>query len=181
MGAALHTYEDLLAIPDDGLRRELFDGVLVVTPLPVLRHQVVLTNLMAVVGPWCEARGWLVVWGVGLLFDPVNYLVPDLVIARPDHPVDLVNGRYFEHAPALVVEVASPSTRRRDLGAKRDRYESWGVPEYWFIDHESARLVRHRLANGRYVVELLRSGQTLTAPTLPELHVDVDQILRDRQ
>lgn len=178
MGAALHTYEDLLAIPDDGMRRELFDGVLVMTPLPALRHQVVLANLIGIIGPWCDAHGWLVVWGVGLLFDPGNYLIPDLVVVRPDHPVDLINGRYLEHPPALVVEVASPSTRRRDLGTKRERYEHWGVGEYWFIDHARGRIVRHRLENGRYVTELTGPGKTLSAPTLPGLHVELDRVLR---
>lgn len=181
MGATLHTYEDLLAIPDDGMRRELFDGVLVMTPLPALRHQLVLANLMVIIGPWCDTHGWLVVWEVGLLVDPANYLVPDLLVARPDHPVDLINGQYFEHPPELVVEVASPSTRRRDLGFKRERYERLGVPEYWFIDHERGQVVRHRLQDGRYVVELVGPGQTLISSALPGLDVDVAHILRDRQ
>jgi Uma2 family endonuclease len=42
--------------------------------------------------------------------------------------------------PLLVVEVSSPSTRRRDLGVKRDFYMEVGVPEYWFFDRESRRL-----------------------------------------
>ena len=33
------TIEDLLALPEDGMRHELLDGVHVVTPAPVLPHQ----------------------------------------------------------------------------------------------------------------------------------------------
>jgi len=33
------TVDDLDAIPDDGLQRELFDGVLVVSPAPIPVHQ----------------------------------------------------------------------------------------------------------------------------------------------
>jgi hypothetical protein len=35
------TIAELLALPDDGLRHELLDGVHVVTPAPALRHQLV--------------------------------------------------------------------------------------------------------------------------------------------
>jgi hypothetical protein len=43
-GGAL-TYEDLASFPDDGLRRELLDGELIVTPTPRLRHQDVVLRL----------------------------------------------------------------------------------------------------------------------------------------
>src|SRR6266571_6390049 len=40
--AAVTTVEELLALPEDGLRHELLDGVHVVTPAPKLPHQVAL-------------------------------------------------------------------------------------------------------------------------------------------
>src|SRR5262249_25642449 len=38
--------------------------------------------------------------------------------------------------PILIVEVLSGSTRRRDVGAKRDFYLDAGIAEYWIIDRE---------------------------------------------
>jgi Uma2 family endonuclease len=38
--------------------------------------------------------------------------------------------------PILVVEVLSPSTRRRDQSDKRDFYREVGIGEYWVIDPE---------------------------------------------
>ena len=46
-------------------------------------------------------------------------------------------GHDWETAPRpfLVVETLSPSTRRRDVGVKRDVYiEEAGIPEYWIVD-----------------------------------------------
>ena len=43
-------------------------------------------------------------------------------------------------APSFVVEVASPSTSRRDATSKRATYERMGVHEYWRFDPGCERL-----------------------------------------
>jgi Uma2 family endonuclease len=47
--------------------------------------------------------------------------------------------------PILVVEVASPSTRRRNREQKRKFYADIGVAEYWIVDRERKLItvVRH--------------------------------------
>ena len=60
-----------------------------------------------------------------------------------------------ERAPAFVLEVASPSTWREDLGRKRSVYARLGVLEYWQYDplgeHLPARLQGERLTPSGYV------------------------------
>ena len=71
-------------------------------------------------------------------------------------------------APDFVLEIASPSTYRIDLGDKRDTYARIGVPEYWLYDpiggYHAPRLQGFRLVDGRYeplpVTE--RTGSVLT-------------------
>ena len=57
-------------------------------------------------------------------------------------------------APDFVMEVASPSTWRRDAAEKRDIYAEMGVSEYWRFDptgeHFTPQLVGERLASGEY-------------------------------
>ena len=57
-------------------------------------------------------------------------------------------------APDFVMEVASPSTWRRDAAEKRDIYAEMGVTEYWRFDptgeHFTPQLVGERLADGEY-------------------------------
>ena len=50
--------------------------------------------------------------------------------------------------PDFVLEIASPSTRRVDQGAKREEYAALGIPEYWRFDQASGRN-RVRLAGDR--------------------------------
>lgn len=66
--------------------------------------------------------------------------VPDIVFARVEDPrtiEHIQNGYVIDEVgkpPDLVLEVASPSTGRRDYTFKRDGYERMGVGEYWRFD-----------------------------------------------
>jgi putative restriction endonuclease len=50
------TVDDLEAMPDDGRRYELIDGMLIVSPAPVLRHQKIVTKLAALLDARCPAN-----------------------------------------------------------------------------------------------------------------------------
>ena len=56
--------------------------------------------------------------------------------------------------PDFVLEVASPSTGRRDTVDKRVAYAALGIPEYWRFDRDGrshgTRLAGDRLADGQY-------------------------------
>ena len=77
-------------------------------------------------------------------------------------------------APDFVLEVASKSTWREDLGRKRDLYARLGVKEYWQYDptgeYFSPVLQGLRLAGGVYVRQLAVASPdgalTLTSETL---------------
>ncbi|HRI95125.1 MAG TPA: Uma2 family endonuclease [Nocardioides sp.] len=58
---------------------------------------------------------------------------------------------YVTEIPRLVVEILSPSSRRRDVGDKRTAYRDAGVPSYWVIDPINPRLRVWRLEDGEYV------------------------------
>ena len=77
-------------------------------------------------------------------------------------------------APDFVLEVASKSTWREDLGPKRDLYARLGVKEYWMYDptgeYFTPVLQGLRLAGGAYVRQLAvkspNGALTLTSETL---------------
>jgi Uma2 family endonuclease len=61
-------------------------------------------------------------------------LEPDLVFISNDR-MDIADPEGWVHGPPdLVVEILSPTTRRRDEGVKRERYLEWGVQELWIVD-----------------------------------------------
>src|SRR5438309_4077116 len=111
------TYQDLDSLfPDEDLvHRELIDGELFVTPSPTTRHQQVVAELVwRLVGYAKEHSGQVLPAPYDVHISDRNVLQPDvLFVAASD--VGELEERRLRSAPALVVEVSSPSTRRRDL------------------------------------------------------------------
>ncbi len=97
--------------------------------------------------------------------------IPDLIIAfdvdvpglidRNGYAINLVG-----KPPDFVLEVASPTTGRRDYTEKRLDYERFRIPEYWRFDatggeYHDAPLAGDRLEDGRYQpIEIEWSSQT---------------------
>ncbi|HCB03364.1 MAG TPA: hypothetical protein DEQ43_03770 [Nocardioides bacterium] len=76
-----------------------------------------------------------------------DILEPDMTVLSRDDP----DATYVTEIPRLVVEILSPSSRRRDVGDKRTAYRDAGVPSYWVIDPINPRLRVWRLEDGEYV------------------------------
>jgi len=62
---------------------------------------------------------------------------PDLLYVASDQS-GILTEKNIQGPPALIVEVLSPSTRRRDVQTKRRLFERTGVREYWLVAELSA-------------------------------------------
>ncbi len=90
--------------------------------------------------------------------DPTAVVVPDVFVVLGAAQKEARNSYLIWEeggvVPSFVVEVASPSTSRRDATSKRATYERMGVAEYWRFDPKgeliAGRLEGWRLAGGRY-------------------------------
>lgn len=128
---------DLAALPDDGNRYELLEGVLYVSPAPSARHQSVAMHLSA----WLytaqdRALGRAFAAPTDTVLGPDTVVQPDLVFVRRNGRALLTDAN-IQGPPDLVIEILSPATRERDLGAKRQLYARFGVPHYWIVDPET--------------------------------------------
>ena|SRR5437870_5615099 len=172
------TYEDLQAFPQDNLRRELIDGELIVTAAPTWRHQRVVARLVHRLLGHCEVHGGEVLPApFDVYFSDINVVEPDVLYVRPEN-IGRLEQRYLRSAPDLAVEVSSPTTRRVDLTRKRDLYERFGVPEYWFVDLDADRVEVYRLEGDRYGSPILvGTGEALFSPQIPGLVLAVDDLL----
>jgi Uma2 family endonuclease len=141
------TRADLDALPDDGLRHELIDGVLVVSPSPVHTHQRAVVRLTIALEAACpdDLEVLCAPFDVALADDTV--MIPDVIAARRSD----FTLKDLPTAPVLAVEVLSPSTRRFDLMVKRSRFEAAGCASFWIVDPDEPRLVAWDLHDDIYV------------------------------
>jgi len=152
------TVADLDRTPDNGRRYELLDGVLVVSPRPVIAHQRVGFRLAYELESACPP-GLVVIPEPAVQINSRTELAPDIVVVREDQ----AEGAKFTTPPLLVVEVRSPSTALIDLNRKKAVYEKFGVPSYWIVDPEPARpeLTVFELRDGHYAPEA-KTTHTIT-------------------
>ena len=177
------TYDDFVLFPDDGLRHELIDGEHYVTPSPNDKHQTILANLHLLIGPWVRAHAVGKVWFApfDVVFSRFDVVEPDLLYLSNERKAQVATDANVQGAPELVVEVGSPSTRRRDETVKRALYERAGVSEYWVVDTEQdvVRVYRRLGEHFDRPEELsLEAGDVLTTPLLPGLELPLSEIFR---
>lgn len=157
------TRAELDALPDDGRRHELIDGVLIVTPAPRPRHQDLVGGLYFLLRTHLPAGLKVFTGPLDVALDDLNVLEPDLLVA----PRSDFTKKDLPTAPSLAVEVLSPSTRRYDLMVKYSRYEEAGTQSYWVIDPNGPTLTAWELVDGRYVEVASVTGDEAFEAQLP--------------
>lgn len=141
------------ALPDDGYRHELLDGVLLMTPSPVTRHQDIVARLLILLTRQAPRSAKVMIAPYDVVLGDRTVLEPDLVVARR---VD-VTEKNLPGSPLLAIEVLSPSTRLFDLGRKMQLLEEAGCHSYWVVDPAGPVLTAWELRDQRYV-EVARVG-----------------------
>jgi len=112
------TVDDLDTLPESNtIRYELVDGVLLVSPAARYRHQIAIDDLATLLKAACPPDLVIVPFGQDVRRGSHTSLQPDLLVERQ---ADIDLDAYVARAPLLVVEMVSPSSRRFDLGIKRD-------------------------------------------------------------
>jgi Uma2 family endonuclease len=139
------TIDELLALPDDGLRHELLDGIHVVTPAPAYPHQAVHAGILAYLHSALRGHdGWQVLSSLADIVLGAKTLVqPDLFVIRfdPEHaPTSWVDAG----VPVLAIEILSQSTAAHERVTKRHLCQRAGVSEYWIVDVASRLIERWR-------------------------------------
>lgn len=140
------TVDDLDALPDDGLRYELVDGVLLVSPSPRVPHQVAQAELLVLLHAAAPPHLRVLAAPLDVTFSRTRLLQPDLVVFDREQ----LRGPKADGLPLLAVEVLSPSTRATDLTLKRHVLEQAGVASYWLLDPEVPSLTVLELVDGVY-------------------------------
>jgi hypothetical protein len=161
------TIDDLYRLPDDGLRYELIEGSIVVSPPPLPIHQWVQSLLAETLNRQLP-RPLRAVEGVGVRCGH-QLLIPDLLVAPRAAFVSAAR----DVAPAdvlAVVEIMSPGSRRDDRIRKPAIYAEAGIRAYLRVETPgdgAIALSAHDLDGGTYRETARVTGSQPVALTLP--------------
>lgn len=172
-----YTWADIRALPE-GVRAEIIDGEFFdMSAAPALLHQHVLGELNNVfreyfTGHLCQ-----------VFFAHVDVKLADDSVVEPDLLVvcdpNQLQGTHVEGAPALVVEILSPSSALHDRWRKMRLYARAGVAEYWIIDPVALMVEIYSLDGVGYRLHgSFGPGEKAASAKFPKLLVKVDELFR---
>jgi Uma2 family endonuclease len=172
------TYEDYAALPDDGLRRQLIDGELIVTPSPNLRHQDIAGTIYHHLRSHLDrvGGGRAFIAPLDVLLSPHDVVQPDVIFVADDRS-DALTEPNIKGPPSLAVEIVSDT--RLDLVRKRDLYARAAIPVYWAVEPSADRVNVFRLSGGTYGnPQIVGPGDILGIDELPGFTLDLEELFR---
>lgn len=172
------TAAEFLALPETSQITELINGEIIVTP-PTDAHQSIVGAIYFALRS-AYPHGTYRIAPTGVHLDDQNVVEPDVFwISDANQGCRLIDGKYWQGAPDLVVEVLSPSTARIDRDAKFRLYEQYGVREYWLVDADAQFVEVYQLVGKKFERRgFYGAGETLVAAVLDDTAIKVDQIFK---
>lgn len=141
-GQGSYTIDDYRALPEEQ-RVELIDGYFYDMAAPVPLHQRIAGEIHRQIANFIldhdgECIPFVAPVDVQLDCDEKTMVQPDVIILCDK---EKMRRRCLYGAPDFVLEVISPSTKRKDYTKKLSKYMAAGVREYWILDPYQKKLI----------------------------------------
>ena len=175
----LLTAADLLAMPDDGMRRELIQGELIEMPPASDNHGFVGSEVSWRISSFAHrhslGRGRMAETGFWIAVDPDTVLAPDYAYISYERMANRPQPRgYAQVIPDLVVEVLSPNDRQPSVDRKIHLWPDAGV-RLVLVVYPVPQEIRAHHPDG--AVQVFGPAETLTCePVLPGFSCPVADI-----
>lgn len=176
----LQTIDDLLALPDDGKRYELHDGVIVEVGTSSRDHTKVGARIVGLLTIWqieSNAGGEITTADGTFQLDEHNYRVPDAAYVSAERAKTLPHGTvFYPFVPDLAVEIRSPSQSDDDMDKLAKLYLRKGSRLVWTADFAKRSIKVYR--SGQKPLEVSGNGVLDGYDVLPGLKIRVADIFK---
>jgi len=179
------TVEEFLALPEDGISKELIRGYLRERGMTIRNrfHSRVEANIVGELRTWLKdrpkPRGEIVCGEAGFRLRGTKDSVVGIDVAYVSAELVAASGpedRIFNGPPVLAVEILSPSDTQEDIVEMIQLYLEAGVV-VWVVDTDFQLVRIHR--SGAIPVTLNRTQEISGEPELPGLRVPVAAFFED--
>jgi Uma2 family endonuclease len=145
---------------DEDTRAELIDGVMILHSPASVQHDEIGGFLRALLRFYVEEKGVGKAFGPDSLvrLRPGRRVGPDVYFLEQKRVPRRVP-REFKGAPDFVIEVLSPSNRRKDIWEKLPAYRDSAIKEIWLVDSEKEEVVAERRRGRTYAVSRTTTGK----------------------
>jgi len=177
----LLTYDDYLTFPDsDGIRKEIIEGELFMSPAPAMKHQSISKKIFRILDAHIIKNNLGEVWYApcDVIFSNINIMQPDIFYISNEN-LEILTELNIKGAPDLIVEILSPSTIENDRIFKKLVYEKFGVQEYWIVDPQNETLEVWVLKDEKYqLYHRAKNDQNLKSYLFRDLKIDLIWIFK---
>jgi Uma2 family endonuclease len=154
---------------ETGIIYELIDGQVVMSR-PTIQHQRLLTVLSSELHQYFKNKSCGTYSEIEVKLNE-NILVPDISIICDD--TKITNQRY-NGAPTLVIEILSPSNQYNDTFVKLNKYEIFGVEEYWIVDPARGIITLYNFKNKQTLT--FSKEEVIKSIAFSELEINLREI-----
>ncbi len=103
---------------------------------------------------------------------------PDIAVYLTEPP-PIDNATLWRHwFPELVIEVVSPSSRKRDYEEKPEEYLRLGAKEYWIVDGQKKVMVVMRRVRNPWVERAIKPPAIYRPRLLPGLEFSCEAVFQ---
>lgn len=147
------TLEDYYSLPEER-RVELIDGIIYDMTAPTNIHQLICGEIFMVFRDFIRSNKGSCIpamapLDVQLDCDNKTMVQPDVLVICDRNK--LRYGHVYG-APDLIIEILSPSTRKKDSFLKTMKYSEAGVREYWIVDPKRKRVLAYYFEQDEFPV-----------------------------
>jgi Uma2 family endonuclease len=179
VSTAKMTADQFLQLGEDppGVRLELVDGEIAVSPSPIPDHSYTDRMLTLLIGQYIRARK------LGRLFGDVDTIFGIHDVRRPDliyfskSRVNFIGKKAMEGPPDLCVEIVSASSTEIDRKDKFEQYEKGRVAFYWIVDPQERSIEGFKLVGKKYrLAGKGKKNDIINLPPFDELEIPLEEL-----
>jgi Uma2 family endonuclease len=167
---------DWAKTPED-FRAELIEGHIVLSPAPFFDHQYLISLIYDQISPQAKKNDALVMLSpFDVKLSQITFLQPDLLYLTASRIKQIK--KFMHGAPDVVIEIVSPSARKRDRIKKFNLYQKYKVPEYWLFDPVKQTAEFWVLEDGVYQAAEVTKKKYQSAQ-VPHLKLNLDLLWKE--